>query len=79
MRRSFVIVFLVSLTAAVPVLSHASQKNTGCGLGSVIFKGQDALLFQILAVTTNGTSGNQTFGITTGTLNCDRFMTTLGG
>ena len=39
----------------------------GCGLGSVAMgKGGN----QILAGTTNGTSGNQTFAITFGTLNC---------
>jgi len=30
---------------------------------------------EILAVTTNGTSGNQTFGITSGTLGCDEGST----
>lgn len=47
--------------------------NTGCGLGTVIFKdsGQTTLV-QILAVTTNGTSGNQTFGISSGTSECEQ-------
>lgn len=40
----------------------------GCGLGSLVFKENDNS--QILAATTNGTSGSQTFGITTGTSNC---------
>lgn len=31
----------------------------------------DSGFTQIFAATTNGTSGNQTFGITTGTSNCD--------
>jgi hypothetical protein len=44
--------------------------TAGCGLGSVVF-GPKPGLIQIVAVTLNGTSGNQTFGITTGTLNCD--------
>src|SRR5690606_16700117 len=37
-----------------------------------VMQGNDGLLFQVLAVTTNGTFGNQTFGITSGTLNCDK-------
>jgi hypothetical protein len=41
----------------------------GCGLGSVVF-GQQTGMVQIFAATTNGTSGNQTFGISSGTLNC---------
>lgn len=43
----------------------------GCGLGSMVFEGKSQWWEQVLAATTNGTSGNQTFGITSGTLNCD--------
>jgi hypothetical protein len=48
-------------------------KNTGCGLGSMVFEGQNGLMSQTAAATTNGTFGNQTFGITSGTLNCEKF------
>lgn len=49
------------------------KSNTGCGLGYMLLKdAPDSVLMEILAVTTNGTSGNQTFGITTGTLECKR-------
>jgi hypothetical protein len=43
--------------------------DAGCGLGSMIFGAQPGLV-QVFAATTNGTFANQTFGITTGTLNC---------
>lgn len=42
----------------------------GCGLGSVVF-GPKPGMIQIVSATLNGTSANQTFAITTGTLNCD--------
>jgi hypothetical protein len=42
----------------------------GCGLGSVVF-GPKPGYIQIVAATVNGTSANQTFAMTTGTLNCD--------
>lgn len=42
----------------------------GCGLGSVVF-GPKPGMIQIVAATLNGTAGNQTFGITFGTSNCD--------
>jgi hypothetical protein len=42
----------------------------GCGLGSLVFK-PDSGFTQIFAATTNGTSGSQTFGISSGTSNCD--------
>jgi hypothetical protein len=46
--------------------------SAGCGVGTMLFEGQKGPVPQILAVTTNGTSGNQTFGITSGTLGCEK-------
>ena len=58
----------VSLALA-PVAAMAD--NVGqCGWGSKVFDGQSGLVPQVLAVTTNGTFGNQTFGITSGTSGC---------
>ncbi len=42
----------------------------GCGLGSLLFEPSNGFT-QVFAATTNGTSGNQTFGISSGTSNCD--------
>ncbi len=63
---------VLSLMAAFPVAALAAGQDNvgGCGLGSMVFKGQSGVVPQVLAVTTNGTSGNQTFGITSGTLGC---------
>lgn len=58
-----------SLLAALPALAMA-QDNVGCGVGSMLFNGQSGIAPQVLAVTTNGSTGNQTFGITSGTLGC---------
>ncbi len=49
-----------------------NKSNTGCGLGYVAMKDQEGVVFEVLAVTTNGTSFNQTFGITSGTLECEK-------
>ena len=38
----------------------------------VVFKGKKGKFEQVLAATTNGTFGNQTFGITSGTAGCAR-------
>lgn len=46
------------------------QNDAGCGLGSLLFK-ENKPVHQILAATTNGIMGNQTFGITTGTAGCE--------
>ena len=55
--------------SATPSTAHAQYGMAGCGLGSMIFP--DGGVIQILAATTNGISGNQTFGITSGTSNCE--------
>ncbi|HEX7488834.1 MAG TPA: DUF3015 family protein [Anaeromyxobacteraceae bacterium] len=43
--------------------------DAGCGLGSMAFGDQQGFI-QVLAATTNGFFGTQTFGITSGTSNC---------
>lgn len=43
----------------------------GCGWGNALFEGKSGPAPHVLAVTTNGTSGNNTFGMTTGTNGCD--------
>jgi len=49
----------------------------GCGLGSLAF-GNTPGGVQILAATTNGLFGTQTFGITTGTSNCGPGLFAMG-
>ncbi len=49
----------------------ASYQTQGCGLGSTIWTDGSSLMHQVLGATTNGTSGNQTFGMTSGTSNCE--------
>ncbi|MGP4843691.1 DUF3015 domain-containing protein [Marinobacter sp. 1Y8] len=51
--------------------SSMAFAQPGCGVGAMIWKGQSGAAPHILAATTNGTFGNQTFGMTTGTLGCD--------
>lgn len=49
----------------------AGYGAAGCGFGAIVFAGKNDKVSQVLAATTNGTAGSQTFGISTGTLNCD--------
>jgi len=51
---------------------NAAPNNVGCGWGSMIFEGKKGTAEQVLAATTNGTFGNQTFGISSGTAGCAR-------
>jgi hypothetical protein len=75
MKKLVVIVNAVFLMMVVfsGVGWAVDQKNTGCGLGSIAWEGQNGLMSQTLAATTNGTFGNQTFGITSGTSNCEQY------
>jgi hypothetical protein len=59
------------------VLDGGSYGSAGCGLGSLIFTPGEGFM-QVFAATTNGSSGTQTFGITSGTSNCDGTAKTTG-
>lgn len=66
----------VILGAIVLMGSTSLMANgPGCGLGAQVFKGKSGTFSHVLAATTNGTSGNQTFGMTSGTLGCDTSQT----
>ena len=72
MKKTKLIVSLVLFTGVAVVALQAKAENygmAGCGLGSMAF-GNDNGKIQIVAATLNGSSGNQTFGITSGTSNC---------
>ena len=60
---------------AIALLASSSvvmaDQDVGCGLGTMVWAGQSGLGPKVLAATTNGVVfGNQTFGITSGTLGC---------
>ncbi len=79
----FAIALAVLLTASTTLAAGEGLKGSGqygtagCGLGSLVFGAQPGAV-QILAATTNGTFGSQTFGITTGTSNCGSGMMASG-
>lgn len=63
----------LAITALLFSVTSLYANNTGCGLGSHIFReSPKTTLIESLAVTTNGLSSNQTFGITFGTLGCEK-------
>ncbi|MBW6489191.1 DUF3015 family protein [Sulfurimonas sp.] len=66
---------LVSIAAVIALSSSAMagvNSQTGCGLGSMIIKDDSSAVLLALQATTNGIFGNQTFGITSGTLGCQK-------
>ena len=60
------------------IKGSGSYGTAGCGLGSMAFGNQKGAI-QILAATTNGLFGTQTFGITSGTSNCGESVVGLSG
>ena len=64
------VVGLLSGTAAV--FAKGNHPMSGCGLAYVLFTNdnQSSIPLQVLGATTNGSFGNQTFGMTSGTLGC---------
>jgi len=66
MKKIVLAAVLVAATAGFA----AADSDIGCGLGTQLWEGEKGLVPKVLGATTNGTFGNQTFGITTGTLGC---------
>ncbi len=62
-------VVLAALVLA-PLGSAFADPDAGCGAGTKIWQGERGTIYKILAATTNGLFGNQTFGISSGTLGC---------
>ena len=56
--------------APAAAMGGAKYGLAGCGLGSLAFGAKPGMI-QVLAATTNGTFGTQTFGISSGTSNCE--------
>jgi len=61
---------LSALLAVAPLSQAMADKDIGCGWGTLVWKGKSGMGPKILGATTNGSFGNQTFGITSGTAGC---------
>lgn len=58
--------------ALVVAASSSLASPAGCGLGTaVVFPNASSWQEHVMAATTNASSGNQTFGMTSGTLGCE--------
>ena len=74
------------LLSALVITAASSQAfavvpgGPDCGWGNMLWKGESGLPMHILASWTNGTTGNATFGMTSGTNGCSSSGTlTYGG
>ncbi|GAA4651984.1 DUF3015 domain-containing protein [Kistimonas scapharcae] len=64
------IVLTAALVAASSSVMAAAPGGPSCGWGNMLFEGQSGTPTHVIAYTTNGTSGNATFGMTSGTNGC---------
>ena len=71
MKKVLLTSMLFFLMASGIAFAGETRENCGCGLGTLLFDGADGLVQQVLAATTNGSFGTQTFGISSGTLGCN--------
>ena len=67
MKKLLAVIALSSLSSTA--FASAAGGN-GCGWGQMGFDGQSGAASHMLGLTTNGSSGNNTFGVTTGTNGC---------
>ena len=65
-----IIVGLVLISASSVANAGAAGGDGGCGWGQALFKGQSGTASHVLAGITNASTGNNTFGMTTGTNGC---------
>ncbi|MGB0221618.1 MAG: DUF3015 family protein, partial [Sinimarinibacterium flocculans] len=52
------------LLGAASTASAVAPGGPNCGWGNMLFAGQSGIVYHFLASTTNGTSSNNTFGMT---------------
>jgi hypothetical protein len=75
MKKILALSIILSLALFVgSAFAGQARNNTGCGLGSMLFEdnADGSVISQSFQATTNGIFGNQTFGITSGTLGCEQ-------
>ncbi|MDL2286671.1 DUF3015 domain-containing protein [Desulfococcaceae bacterium OttesenSCG-928-F15] len=70
--KRLVLGLLIGFFVAAPAFSAVNKENCGCGLGTLMMQDMEGTLWEVFAVTTNGTFGNGTFGISSGTLGCEK-------
>lgn len=58
------------LTTSSAMTFAGAAGGEGCGWGQALFKGQSGTASHVLAITTNGSTGNNTIGVTLGTNGC---------
>ena len=64
------LVLVTASSVSSQAFAVAAGGNGGCGWGNALFEGQNGVATHVLAGITNAITGNNTFGMTTGTNGC---------
>lgn len=72
-KYSLIMITGLALAGSQLFAAGTVRENCGCGLGSMALGDETGLVSHVVGATLNGLSGNQTFGVSSGTLNCDQF------
>ena len=70
MKKMIVVISVVLMMASSGYANTVSQ-DCGCGLGHELIGQKEGLVWGLLGTFLNGICGNQTFGMTSGTLGCN--------
>lgn len=69
--KKMIMIMTVMVTAGMTTAGTV-RENCGCGLGSMALGDETGIVSHLAATILNGISGNQTFGVSSGTLDCDQ-------
>lgn len=64
------VITVIALCLGAPAAFADAAGGNNCGWGQLLFEGQSGVAAHVLAITTNGSTGNNTFGVTSGTNGC---------
>lgn len=65
-------VLLATACLSATCFAGTVRDNCGCGIGTMALGEETGILSHVAATILNGLSGNQTFGVSSGTLDCDQ-------
>ncbi|OPL17044.1 MAG: hypothetical protein AVO38_06400 [delta proteobacterium ML8_D] len=72
-KWSIVVVSCIIMISMVSVASaNTVREDCGCGLGAIAIGEKEGVLWKLLGTFLNGLSGNQTFGMSSGTSDCGK-------
>jgi len=71
-KLTFLLIAGLSMAGTQLLAAGTVRENCGCGLGSMALGNETGMVSHVVGATLNGLSGNQTFAISSGTLNCDQ-------